>query len=985
MKDKLSKLIELFEREKDSYIDSKNPLNEQNTRQQYIDVFLNLLGWDITNSKGLSFNEREIVAEEYSNEKDRPDYTIKYNGVTKFYIEAKKVSVPIYNDSEAAFQIKRYGWNSNHKIGVLTNFEYLLIYQTSNMPTKGEGSSVNRYKVYHYSEYLEKFDEIYMLLSLESVENGYFEEWTNEISPEKATKHSLDKVFLKQLNEWRIDIANDLLNSGKIIFKNEIYMNELVQNFLNQMIFLRFSEDNHFEDKNNLKELLKTSFDYIKFIKLLDKKYNAGIFKNSLVIENLSDRVLEKIIKNLYYPNVSYDFSVIELSLLSKVYEKFLQEELILNNERFVLEKTNYTKVKSVVSTPQEIVVFMVKKALDPIFKNLSPNQILQLRIADLAVGSGIFLIEVYNYIENYLIDWYSKEKNIAPDPYIVPFNIKKEIIQKVLYGFDINKQATDLTKFSLVLRILEYENKERIKNITPLLPSLNKNIIHGNSLVSSKDIKLSEVENEDIYIISPMKQGPLLSNKFDVIIGNPPYLNIEDMKNTTPIDEFNVYKSKFTTVNKQFDKYFLFAEISLKLIKNNGQVVLLIPNKFFNVGSAENLRKFIQQNNSINEIIDFGHHQIFDDVINYVSIVKFSDFNDSKFIYRNVKEINKRELETNKLQYDLSTLKNSHWFLTIDEQKLKLFNTSMKKFPNILNSINVFNGIQTSKTSVYYIPKNMIISEDSKFITFKKKIGKIERKFTVEKELLKELYAPGKKGSAKAYGLLKPNVFVIFPYISGKIIDESILKNKYPKTYEYLLSFKQELLPKSLGGKRDVKNGNSKNVIWYEYGRSQYLKESTEDKILGIVMSKESNFNIDRNKLFNASGGTAGVMGITLKENTKYSLEYILAWLNHAFVDDIFRTIGSDFEGGYYTHGTSLYKNIPLLPIDFENKKEAQYHNDIKLLVNKIESINKEIGVPENTHKIQIFEMKKEEMIEEINNIIDKLLILKKDEFNET
>lgn len=75
-------------------------------------------------------------------------------------------------------------------------------------------------------------------------------------------------------------------------------------------------------------------------------------------------------------------------------------------------------------------------------------------------MGSGIFLIETYNYIENYLVDWYSNKEKVAPTPYLVPFKIKKKIIQNVLRGFDINNQAVQLTRFSLLLRLLSYEKK---------------------------------------------------------------------------------------------------------------------------------------------------------------------------------------------------------------------------------------------------------------------------------------------------------------------------------------------------------------------------------------------------------------------------------------------------------------------------------------------------------------------------------------------
>ena len=131
-KHKLNRLVNVFSENLPYYKNQKNNFNEQMTRQQYIDVFLRLLGWDISNSDGLSFKEREVVAEEYStvNSKDRPDYTIRMNGMSKFYVEAKKVSVDISLEEAPALQARRYGWNAGHDISLLTNFEYLAIYLT---------------------------------------------------------------------------------------------------------------------------------------------------------------------------------------------------------------------------------------------------------------------------------------------------------------------------------------------------------------------------------------------------------------------------------------------------------------------------------------------------------------------------------------------------------------------------------------------------------------------------------------------------------------------------------------------------------------------------------------------------------------------------------------------------------------------------------------------------------------------------------------
>ncbi|PDI89488.1 restriction endonuclease, partial [Listeria monocytogenes] len=497
-KEALLTLINRFRNDYSEYKDSKSVFNEQMTRQQYIDPFLKLLGWDIANSKGVSFYDREVVAEEYANRKDRPDYTIRIHGAPIFFVEAKKVNVAIESDKNSALQARRYGWNAGHSISVLTNFDYLAIYQTYENPSESDESSTFRYKLYHFEEYLDKFEEIYSLLSYKSVRNGDFQKWISDITPEDATKLTLDSVFLKDLNRWRVTIASDLIQSENKYFADKGNLNEAVQQFLNQIVFLRFAEDNHLEDSEILKKLLNKKLDAASFLFQLDKKYNSGIFNDSRVVGNLSDTTLNDIIMSLYFPQSSYDFSVIDLSILSRIYENFLQEEINIVDGTPKLEKTRDAKIKSVVSTPDELVKLMVQKVLEPKINGKNPSEILLLKIVDLAVGSGIFLIEAYNYLENYLADWYGKEMGESPSSLLIPYKDKSKLIESVLYGFDINFQAVQLTRFSLILRVLLNENSNRLTEL-PILPNLNKNIIHGNALIDETDVDMNNLNIEDI------------------------------------------------------------------------------------------------------------------------------------------------------------------------------------------------------------------------------------------------------------------------------------------------------------------------------------------------------------------------------------------------------------------------------------------------------------------------------------------------------
>lgn len=134
----LKDLVERFGKSLPYYKDSKNAYNEHSTRIEYIDPLLELLGWDVANKKGLSPQYREVIAENYSNKTDRPDYSLTLRGVTKLFVEAKKPAVDISTASDPAIQTRKYGWNAGHKVAVLTNFEYLVIYDTKEkvLPTK---------------------------------------------------------------------------------------------------------------------------------------------------------------------------------------------------------------------------------------------------------------------------------------------------------------------------------------------------------------------------------------------------------------------------------------------------------------------------------------------------------------------------------------------------------------------------------------------------------------------------------------------------------------------------------------------------------------------------------------------------------------------------------------------------------------------------------------------------------------------------------
>lgn len=255
-KSELQKLVEHFEANIEFYKDTKKAYNEHSCRIEFIDPFLKILGWDVANEKGAAPQYREVIAENYSSRSDRPDYTMTLRGVAKFFVEAKKPSVDITKVDAPAIQTRKYGWNAKHRVAVLTNFEFLAIYDTCHFPLENDSCTVARYRLYHYSEYVEKLDEICSLISKSAVYSGAFDQYLDANFPASGGQtQQVDELFLSQINSWRIALSNELYAKGGRYTSLEV-LNDVVQEFINQIVFLRICEDRNLPLYHNLKEAI---------------------------------------------------------------------------------------------------------------------------------------------------------------------------------------------------------------------------------------------------------------------------------------------------------------------------------------------------------------------------------------------------------------------------------------------------------------------------------------------------------------------------------------------------------------------------------------------------------------------------------------------------------------------------------------------------------------------------------------------------------
>ncbi len=622
-------LIERFERNIESY---RSPAyNEAQVRQEFINPFFEALGWDVANKEGSAEAYKDVIHED-AIKVGAPDYCFRIGGARKFFLEAKKPAVNIKEDPDPAYQLRRYAWSAKLPLSILTDFEEFAVYDCRARPSPSDKASAGRIHYLTYKEYATRWDEIASVFSKDAVLKGSFDKYA--VSERKRGTTTVDAAFLSEIERWREDLAKNLAvrNTGLDVHE----LNFAVQRTIDRLIFLRICEDRDIEPYAQLQALLNGENIYGRLRHLYDQaddRYNSGLFHFRSEKERaetpdeltpklkIDDKVLKDIIGGLYYPESPYEFSVMPAEILGQVYEQFLGKviRLTAGHQAKVEEKPEVKKAGGVYYTPAYIVAYIVRNTVGKLCEDKTPKHISKLRILDPACGSGSFLIGAYDYLVAYHRDWYLKDgaekhrKELyqgAGSLWHLTTQEKKRILLNNIYGVDIDAQAVEVTKLSLLLKVLEGENQDTLMKQLKMwheraLPDLGKNIKCGNSLIGPDyfsgqllpdDDEMRRVNPFDWHAEFPaiMKAGG-----FDAVIGNPPYgfHQIHD-------DQVKAYfKTHYAASQGSFEHYFLFYEASLKLLKVGGMHGFIVPVTWLAIPSAYSLRKFILEKFSIEEI----------------------------------------------------------------------------------------------------------------------------------------------------------------------------------------------------------------------------------------------------------------------------------------------------------------------------------------------------------------------------------------------
>ncbi|RGX87218.1 Eco57I restriction-modification methylase domain-containing protein [Bacteroides intestinalis] len=935
IKNTIHALVEKYESNRNFY---RTPnFNETQVRNEFLDPLFEVLGWDIRNMSGKKTNEREVLLEESlkadaATHSKKPDYTFRLFGERKFFLEAKKPCVDISTDDNPAKQVRRYGYTANLKISVLSNFEDLYIYDTSYKVEDGDTLVKARIKAYHYTDYENVAEELLELVGKESVYTGHFEEVWDDIEL-NVVHQSVDSLFLEQINQWRLMLGQQILSCDPDL---EIdYLGDIVQSYINKILFLRVCEDRNIEtyqrlltiaDHNSHKELV------VKF-KEADNKYNSGLFEELIsedVIGNISSSFW-MIIRQLYFPESPYSFTVLSSDILGRIYEIFLAEKLAVVDGELKIVKKPENAERDIVTTPNFVVREILHQTAAEIIQGKTANEINNLKCADIACGSGAFLLELYQLLYDSLVDYYfendrSKLVQTSIDTYKLPYEMKRNLLVNCIYGVDKDFNAVEACKFGLLLKLLEDEDVNSLSSFHPILPDLSNNIFYGNSLLSTADVPA-----DDALEINPFDFG---DRTFDLIVGNPPYMKTEDIKAFTP-KEKSLYEkgNRYTSAYKQYDKYFLFIERALNLLKPDGYLGYVVPNKFMKVGAAKELRNFIANNAYLKTMISFGAHQVFADKSTYTCIIVLEKNKHENFKYSEVSDfIGWRVRNVNAYKFcdrPSVTINADTWILCTDEH-LPLLNAvtaHTKPLGDIVGDDYIFNGIQTSANKIYvFVP----ISETRTTYTFKAFDG---NEYEVEKAVTKPYFKTAQGADAMStYRTFKPNARVFFPYKKDndghlQLIPLTTIQRRYPLFYTFLMAAKPELDKAS----RDIQPKPTTADEWYRYGRHQSLEAcEVEEKMIVGVLAQTDKYAIDNNGTLVSSGGTAGYCLVSIPSDSQYSIYYIQAILGSIQGEWLASLYGEIFRGGYIARGTKVLKQIPIREIDFTDQNERNVHDDI-------------------------------------------------------
>ncbi len=780
--------------------------DKKSTSIHLIQPFFEALGWDFQT------DVKTLIDDNIA------DKAFKIDGVTRFYLKVLPHGTSIESSRKSIESLTSYAYNKGVTWAVATNFKEMRVYNT-----EAPGSSLASMQHYSFNEsdYVKKFDDYLSDLTKHQFSVNVLDA-DAEYFGKKPKRVPIDKQLLKDLLSFRNLLVTSIIKNNSI---KEEDAEPAAQKILNRLIFIRSCGDRKIEERH-LKASLsdwkqdksKKLIEYLREIFAhFNERYGSTLFEkhqcDSLMIH---DGVLEDVINGLYRSKekaIEYNFAHIEHDSLGKMYENYLGTVQQKKDGAYYTPSyiSKYICENTIIPYLSKLDVTTIPELISEYENNFEEleSKIHNIKILDPACGTGEFLIRAVDVLLKISKEIQKKKQDQGQYQHSVKkkksglatfqtFDMDIEnqqlraIIQNNIHGVDMNEEAIEIAQLNIFLKLATSSQQ---------LLDLSKNLRIGNSLIDDPSVDPKAFDWE--------KEFP---EKFDVVIGNPPYVRQEKIKSIKPYLE-----KSYSVYTGVADLYVYFFELGTKLLKENAVLNYIISNKWMKANYGKNTRNHLV-NYYIDELIDFGDTQIFDGATTYPCIIKLKNKNKMN------SKIKSTIIENNRFGILKNYIKKNSFFLSQSNLKSESWN-----FQN-LNSLKIFNRITTNCDKLGDLigkkaNRGILSGADSIFILNEKQKNAFIKKDPNCRDLIKP-HLSGKE--VQRYHIDSKNNYIL-------LIKKGTDITKYPTILEYLKPHKQKLENRSDKGE------------WYSLRACAYYEEFSKPKIIYGKVATGPRFTFDQ------------------------------------------------------------------------------------------------------------------------------------------
>jgi hypothetical protein len=530
----------------------------------------------------------------------------------------------------------------------------------------------------------------------------------------------------------------------------------------------------------------------------------------------------------------------------------------------------------------------------------------------------------------------------------------------------DIDTQAVEVTKLSLLLKVLEGQKDLSLFARERALPDLGQNIKCGNSLIGPDfyhNQQLDLFDDEIKFKINAFdwqaEFEEIFSRKnpgFDAVIGNPPYIRIQTMKDTQPESVEYFGKSYKSASIGNYDIYVVFVEKASLLLSSIGKLGFIVPNKFLSTDYGRPLRAYLSSSSLIYKVVDFGCEQVFENATIYTCLLFLDADKHTSVEYLSSSPKNLTHAD-NMFKINISDIKESPWqFLNKEEDiitsKLLANSVTLLDLP-----ADISRGSSSGADDIFCIVENK-----GKYYT------QDEQPVEIEKSILrKPLYAT----DFNRYQFnCTHKEYIIFPYDISEnkycLYEESQIKKTFPLAYKYLYANKSKL------------ENRKQYQKWYGYSAPRNLNLHDKAVILIPLLANKGIYTLSPENITRycmmASAGFSICMA-----NSELPPKYILGLINSRLLFWYLRKMSNVFRSGWITCTKQYFGTLPIKKA--LSSKDKGLHNKIVSLVETMLDLHKKLSAAKTPNEKTVLQRQIDGTDGQIDRLVYELYGLTEEE----